>query len=157
MNDVNVNRPPETPIPITPETFFPSDPLNQAFRLFLFQYCRFIDGVTVSMNHGRPQLEIPIKTATARRIVTVTLYSGPAAVIVKAATAINERNCPGIMQLILLLMNDQDTPRYRVELKSELLAQFYCETPTSALRTPADFYDLPIRLAEVAVRLEQLE
>ena len=142
---------------VIPETFFPSEPLNQAFRQFLFHYCRLIDSVKVTLDRGRPQLEINISSAAVKRRVTLTFHSGAEGVIVKAATDISERNCPGVMQLILMFMNDHDAPRYRVEWTNNLIAQFYAEVPTDQLHASSNFYDLIIRLAEVASHLEMME
>ena len=144
-------------VTVTPETFFPSEPLNYAFRLFLWHYCRLVDGVDVVLKRGCPQLEIRVKLGQGRRRITMTLADTAAGVIVQAATTINEPNCVGMMQIVLLFMNHLDYPSYRLELTGDLSARFYTEAPTSALRTSGDFYDLIVRLAETASRLEQMD
>ena len=142
---------------ITPETFFPSEPLNYAFRLFLWHYCRRIGGVNVVFNRGRPQLEVEIRFANNIREVTVTMYSDATGVTIKATTAVGDRNCPGVMHLLRLFMEEPDNLRYRVELDGNFTARLYTETSTFSLRTSGEFYDLIIRLAETAARLEKME
>ena len=142
---------------ITPETFFPSEPVNYAFRLFLWHYCRWVDGVKVVLDRGRPKLEIMVRNGIDRRLITITLSDFASGVMVRAATDIGETNCAGMMQMLLLFMNNLDYPSYRLELKNDLTARFYTEITTSALRTSSNFYALIVRLAETASRLEQLE
>ena len=142
---------------ITPETFFPTEPLNYAFRLFLWHYCRCVDEVKVVLTRSRPQLEVYVRGKEGRRLVIVTLTDTMPGVLVRVSTDIGETNCAGMMQMILLFMNNLDYPSYRLELKNDLTACFYLEVPTFSLRTSGDFYDLIVRLAETASRLEQLE
>jgi len=142
---------------ITPENFFPSEPLNAAFRLFCFQYCCRLRRIGVRFDAGkRPLLELAVLVShQVERLVTVRLYSAADRVMVKAITPLDGRNPPGLLQMVLMFTDDRKSMRYHVELNSDFIAQFYGEAATASLRLPRDFYELIIHLAEVAVRLEQ--
>jgi len=142
---------------VMPETFFPSEPLNYAFRQFLWHYCQRIHGVKVVLDRNRPLLEVRVRVNDAVRRVVVMLYSDAAGVMVKASTVTGDRNCPGVMHLLLLLSEEPQNLRYRVELDNNFAARFYTEMRTDQLRNSGDFHDLIIRLAETATRLEQMD
>jgi|GEM_PF-3244266 len=135
--------------------FFGSSRLAGCFRNFLAEYRAWIPTVRIIvLPDDSHELLLAVRDSGKRQEATVRIKVENGRI--RTSVQADAGHSLGVIQMVLMLMNTHDFPRYRMELKNNLQAIFYCEEPLERVKSVDDFHKLTVRLTSVAEKLEEM-